>query len=612
MLETQNGSQPMSNKRSSQSGHGGAFVNTGTAVPPLALNTWQQDNDEPFSAFTATSVSPRPAKARKTATGCHPIRIPDYSSNIKEFDPADYVQANQSTLSPAFSPGLRSRRNSNQRYSPSSPLSRSPATNSDGFTSIPTPDTSVAMSRDDSLGGSSFYDPLKMMRIGSQRSDAVSSSYKMVHDSPQALGPMLDSSNNPITDVSPFNFSLSVSHAQGADEVYTSSPQPVSDNLTLPFVVEEDTPMSRTISSQSTDSAKSRVMKRSEEQAVLSRRIIAPKDNAEPMSRQSSASSSLSCDMNRHRSADGLKVSIPKAKYQRKQPEKIRCDFCNKKPEGYRGPHELRRHIDNKHAGETRRVWVCRDQSSDQMFLAKCKHCMDNKKYGAYYNAAAHLRRIHFNPKEKGKKGDKSAKARGGNGGGDFPAMEILKLWIEEMTESATENKESLKDSSQDEGPADDMGNDEAHDYALQPNNTITNEPDFTPGDDVVDADCIEPQYNENVQEDQEGFFGQPELSQEGFSASFNPPIYDNEFDNLSLPLNFNINANDVYGATPPSTIAAEFDGNSTMMFASVNHRTHISTNVEPTNFSFTPSMNNSLDQFDYSAIFGPDCTNFS
>jgi hypothetical protein len=69
----------------------------------------------------------------------------------------------------------------------------------------------------------------------------------------------------------------------------------------------------------------------------------------------------------------------------------------------------------------------------DKKFLANCKHCRNKKVYGAYYNAAAHLRRAHFHPRKRGRKG-KNDEKRGGIGGGDHPPMEHLKQhWIKEV-----------------------------------------------------------------------------------------------------------------------------------------------------------------------------------
>lgn len=84
----------------------------------------------------------------------------------------------------------------------------------------------------------------------------------------------------------------------------------------------------------------------------------------------------------------------------------------------------------------TRKVWICVDGSPEKTMLANCKACQGKKKYGAYYNAAAHLRRVHFNPKEKSReRGDRVHRRQ--RGGGDWPPMEELKKhWMDEIEEA--------------------------------------------------------------------------------------------------------------------------------------------------------------------------------
>jgi hypothetical protein len=117
------------------------------------------------------------------------------------------------------------------------------------------------------------------------------------------------------------------------------------------------------------------------------------------------------------------------------QRETTFCSFCSDQPQGFHGDQELRRHIERHHT-VTRRVWVCRDISADGTFLSNCKACRTNKAYGACYNAAAHLRRTHFNPvREKRGGRNKKSENRGGMGGCDKPLMEELKHWMYETTE---------------------------------------------------------------------------------------------------------------------------------------------------------------------------------
>lgn len=156
-------------------------------------------------------------------------------------------------------------------------------------------------------------------------------------------------------------------------------------------------------------------------------------------------------------SGRGLTSPIPASRvrptYQRPPLRRVYCTKCNEYPEGFRGEHELRRHNDAKHAALVKR-WVCTEPQSYSsnspqpvIPLSKCKACVTQKRYGAYYNAAAHLRRAHFNPH------------RGGKASGDWPPMTILKDWMREVRQSV-----DVRDDAGDS----DSGDDEA-DYKPTP-----------------------------------------------------------------------------------------------------------------------------------------------
>ncbi|TWU75722.1 hypothetical protein ED733_007672 [Metarhizium rileyi] len=155
----------------------------------------------------------------------------------------------------------------------------------------------------------------------------------------------------------------------------------------------------------------------------------------------------------------GCKVTPPKAPYVRPKGLKVFCELCKDHADGFRGEHELRRHRSAKHQ-DTVKKFVCRDPatvgivSSVQALqpLADCKACSSGKQYGAYYNAAAHLRRTHFKPKApRGKNKRPNDEKRGGKGGGNWPSMSELKNWFQEVYVSRDDDVHSVSLASVDE-----------------------------------------------------------------------------------------------------------------------------------------------------------------
>ena len=132
--------------------------------------------------------------------------------------------------------------------------------------------------------------------------------------------------------------------------------------------------------------------------------------------------------------------------YQRPPLRRVFCNKCHEYPEGFRGEHELRRHTESKHASLVKR-WICIEPESPNpssprpvVPLSKCKACVTQKRYGAYYNAAAHLRRAHFHPN------------RGGKASGDWPPMTALKDWMREVRQSVDVNDNNDSSSGGEEG----------------------------------------------------------------------------------------------------------------------------------------------------------------
>lgn len=127
---------------------------------------------------------------------------------------------------------------------------------------------------------------------------------------------------------------------------------------------------------------------------------------------------------------------------------RLRCPICNDYPDGFRSEHELRRHTNRVHK-KARKVWVTIDTSPDKSFLANCKACQTGKRYNECYNAASHLRRMHFHPHKRGERKMTAAEARKGGKATDLdPPMEILKTnWLREVDEVVDEDDLPTDDS---------------------------------------------------------------------------------------------------------------------------------------------------------------------
>ncbi|ROW06821.1 hypothetical protein VMCG_03997 [Cytospora schulzeri] len=240
-------------------------------------------------------------------------------------------------------------------------------------------------------------------------------------------------------------FAIPMQRAQ-TSETHMSSAQSYG-SLALGLQYDQGVAMERSISAssaKSTHSQRLRAKDSLQRQIAAGTQLLAPKPAADPSKPESDSQQGTKPGK------DG-KVPVTKAKYERPKHPKVKCGQCDEYPEGFRGEHELRRHTEAKH-GSVVKKFVCVDpaalgiKTDFKPFtpLDKCKHCKGAKEYGAYYNAAAHLRRAHFCkklPRAKGPKAGNSNDAeaserRGGKGGGDWPPMAELKKWMEERSVS--------------------------------------------------------------------------------------------------------------------------------------------------------------------------------
>lgn len=276
------------------------------------------------------------------------------------------------------------------------------------------------------------------MRLGTSMSRGASGSSYSVH--PSSLPP--SQPTFAAADSYPPALSLDgrqiTSHAGGAAESKKVNEVLKKQQQPLALIDEDDVKMERSISTGSNNSAISRLSKRSQEQTAMGKRTIHPAPGptlfCNTASLDVNCSLSVSQSMSRTSSSQSQTppVAIARLPCNREVKEKLHCPECNMKPDGYKGEHELRRHRESKHVA-IKTVFVTIDISPNKQFLADCDYCQNFKQYNAYYNAAAHLRRKHFNPKSKDKKRSgklPEAEKRGGKGGGLSPPMDELKRWM--------------------------------------------------------------------------------------------------------------------------------------------------------------------------------------
>ncbi|RMZ66589.1 key lime pathogenicity [Pyrenophora seminiperda CCB06] len=419
-----------------------------TATTPYA--NWQSMAQEPTPDYALYSHAPM---RRQSTLQSLPETTCLTSGSIAEYSVDDFVNSiqpdNSSTLPlPQHSQQLQL----TPQWSSSSDVS-SPSTPS---TALTTPVTqSSNMSRQGSYNPQ-FFDHVSMLRV---QSDSSCMLPILSEDGTFPCSFHVDQkSTSESAGASHFlNFTGSSSEGflSSASSVPASAHALASSDNHLSYLAED---MRRSTSATSSEGYSSEVsapgstysrqsQREREIIAQAASRKIAPKAidcNDETTSLSSDA------QMTRIRSEDGSSKTVgvlSKTPYVRPQHPKIKCNYCNERPDGFRGTHELDRHIARAHASR-RKGYICIDSSTDKKFLANCKHCRNKKVYGAYYNAAAHLRRAHFHPRKRGRKG-KNDEKRGGIGGGDHPPMEYLKQnWIKEVEVDNKPTPESPESSS--------------------------------------------------------------------------------------------------------------------------------------------------------------------
>ncbi|KAI1824249.1 hypothetical protein F4861DRAFT_539129 [Xylaria intraflava] len=174
---------------------------------------------------------------------------------------------------------------------------------------------------------------------------------------------------------------------------------------------------------------------------------ISRDNTADESSRISASFAFLGSKLAKARLENG-KAAVVKAKYVTPvQPATFVCDECEKL---FTRRDNLRIHKKKWHPNLVGK-FICVDPhvrgipTNLQVTrpLAKCKACREQKKYGAYYNAAAHLRRVHFREKPS-----RSGNNRGKNAG-DWPAIQELRdCWMREVLAPRDEQQSEVDDMS--------------------------------------------------------------------------------------------------------------------------------------------------------------------
>ena len=191
------------------------------------------------------------------------------------------------------------------------------------------------------------------------------------------------------------SFSLPMSLAtNAAEESYLSSQEGgIGRNMNRSESMQSNSSQSST-QSQSPSHSQQRSQRRRSELLQQQTKMLVPKPSpVSPTTTTASHQRQSSTSSLRQGSTSGRPKSqaISRNPYIRPRNPKLTCPHCDEHPTGFRGEHELRRHIDRAHSepGAMRKVYMCVDTTTPDcgpippVKLHECKQCSKNKKYNA-------------------------------------------------------------------------------------------------------------------------------------------------------------------------------------------------------------------------------------
>ncbi|KAI9779183.1 MAG: hypothetical protein M1816_003662 [Peltula sp. TS41687] len=456
----------------------GSHLSTASAVSPSyeltrtvsydawsapASGTWPSGREEPVNAYLPFTQSQQHVTASASELDLGVGEAPEAYLERENLSSTLSIQTQQETF-PArsqrdvFDYPQNTLSTGSYTYSPNNSHLTSPSTRSMAELTFAT--TARSISRQGSTAGSAVLpDSFDLMRLSSTQSMIDLPSHE---EYPVTL------IHSPSENASRTTLSRDANHSHllyGAGGVGAGHDRQTWDTNYFPSTTTEPSTcgviLERTASSESIESSSSSA-------AV---RHLANAQKQKLLPKASNHESGLSRSMGRPGRVTGDRRANKKVAINRVEPcprkrAKLTCSLCGDQAPGFRGEHELRRHIDREHT-PIRSVWVCIEDPTNPSHLphipiSSCKQCEEMKEYNIEYNAAAHLRRRHFGGKAS------VTGNRGGTSGGTWPPMDQLRRFIREDKVPRDAISEDPVDDGADDRDQDENYDEDNDDYGLE------------------------------------------------------------------------------------------------------------------------------------------------